>query len=365
MQQKLNDQIFYYLKKIPSPNIEVNIVDAGLVSKAFITHDKIYLSINVIPAPDGFFEQLIQIIKNKLSVIAPDYQAIISLTKEKKTLDSEKFSTKTLPTPQALPGVKFIIAVASGKGGVGKSTIAFNLSLALAKQGLKVGLMDADIYGPSLPLLTGLKQKPAVDDNKRLIPLQAWGLKLMSIGFLINQNEAAIWRGPMVMGAVRQMLKEVSWAPLDILVIDMPPGTGDAQLTIIQQIKLDGAIIVSTPQEMALVDARRAITMFNKLAINILGIIENMSYFVAPDTGVSYDIFGKGGAKNLASQQNIKFLAELPFSLPLRTSADAGEPLVQQIEQQHDICEINKNFVEIAAQIMQNLLSNRGTENER
>ena len=226
-----------------------------------------------------------------------------------------------------LPEVKFIVAVASGKGGVGKSTTAVNLAVALAAQGLAVGLLDADIYGPSLPQMLGAREKPRTEGQK-LIPLQRWGLQAMSIGFLVEADTAMIWRGPMVMGALEQMMGQVAWGKLDIMVVDMPPGTGDAQLTMSQRVPLAGAVIVSTPQDVALIDAKRGVKMFEKVNVPVLGLIENMSFFCCPKCGERTEIFGHGGARAEAGKLGVEFLGEMPLKLAIRELADAGTPIV-------------------------------------
>ena len=225
-----------------------------------------------------------------------------------------------------LPEVKAIVAVASGKGGVGKSTVAVNLAVSLARQGLRTGLLDADIYGPSLPRMLGLSRKPEVRKEK-IIPLQAWGLSCMSIGFLVDEETPMIWRGPMVMGALEQMMGQVEWGPLDILVVDMPPGTGDAQLTMAQRVALTGAVIVSTPQDIALIDARRGVRMFERTRVPVLGLVENMSFFCCPACGHRSEIFGHGGARVEAQRLGTEFLGEVPLLLDIRTASDAGTPI--------------------------------------
>ncbi len=229
--------------------------------------------------------------------------------------------------PVLLPQVRHIVAVASGKGGVGKSTVAVNLAVALARQGLKVGLLDADIYGPSLPRMLGLARKPEVRGD-RMIPLDAWGLKAMSIGFLVDEATAMVWRGPMVMGALEQMMGQVEWGALDIMIVDMPPGTGDAQLTMAQRVTMTGAVIVSTPQDIALLDARRGVKMFQQTRVPVLGLVENMSFFCCPNCGHRTEIFGHGGARAEASKLGAEFLGEIPLLLDIRTAADAGTPIV-------------------------------------
>lgn len=232
------------------------------------------------------------------------------------------------PSKAGVPGVELIIAVASGKGGVGKSTTAVNLALGLQSLGLRVGILDADIYGPSMPRLLGIKGKPQMTEDRKLKPMEAHDLQVMSIGFLVEEETPMIWRGPMVMSALRQLLRDVSWGPLDVLVVDMPPGTGDAQLTMAQQVPLAGAVIVSTPQDLALIDARKGLNMFRRVEVPVLGIVENMSYFIAPDTGKRYDIFGHGGAKAEAERLDAPFLGEVPLTMDVREMSDAGTPIV-------------------------------------
>jgi len=236
---------------------------------------------------------------------------------------------KTVPTSRetGVPGVRAIIAVASGKGGVGKSTVAVNLALGLAVLGHKVGLLDADIYGPSAPRLLNITEKPE-SDGKKLKPIERFHIKVMSIGFLVDTDTPMIWRGPMVMGALTQMLSDVAWAPLDILVVDMPPGTGDAQLTLAQRVPLAGAVIVSTPQDLALIDARKGLAMFRKTEVPILGIIENMSTFICPTCGTEHHIFGHGGARETAAELGCEFLGEIPLLPIIRETSDAGTPIV-------------------------------------
>jgi ATP-binding protein involved in chromosome partitioning len=232
------------------------------------------------------------------------------------------------PAPSMLlQEVGAVIAVASGKGGVGKSTTAVNLAVALAQKGLRVGLLDADIYGPSLPQMLGAQEKPRTDGN-RIMPIEAWGLKAMSIGFLVDQETPMIWRGPMVMGALEQMMSQVEWGALDVMVVDMPPGTGDTQLTMSQRVALRGAVIVSTPQDVALLDARRGIRMFEKVNVPVLGLIENMSYFCCPNCNHRSEIFGHGGARAEAARLGVEFLGELPLTLSIREHSDAGRPVV-------------------------------------
>jgi ATP-binding protein involved in chromosome partitioning len=227
-----------------------------------------------------------------------------------------------------LPQVRFVVAVASGKGGVGKSTVASNLAVALAGRGLKVGLLDADVYGPSGPRMMGLSGRPEVTDERKLVPLVNHGVSVMSIGFLVPEDQPMVWRGPMVMGALEQMMKDVAWGALDVLIVDMPPGTGDAQLTMAQRVPLAGAVIVSTPQDVALLDARKGIAMFKKVAVPILGLIENMSYFQCPNCGHRTEIFAHGGARHEAEKMGAPFLGEIPLETAVRIAGDGGTPIV-------------------------------------
>jgi ATP-binding protein involved in chromosome partitioning len=259
---------------------------------------------------------------------------------------------KPAPKPAApaaenlLPGVKKIIAVASGKGGVGKSTVAVNLAVALAQSGLAVGLLDADIYGPSVPRMLGASAQPEVRGG-RIQPLTAFGLRLMSMGFMVPEDKALVWRGPMIMGAINQMLGQVEWGELDVLVVDMPPGTGDAQLTLAQKARPHGAVIVSTPQDISLLDARRGIKMFEQVGVPVLGIIENMSFFCCPNCGHRAEIFGHGGARAEAERLSVPFLGEIPLQLAIRESGDAGAPITAAMPDG----EIAAAFRAVAAQL--------------
>jgi ATP-binding protein involved in chromosome partitioning len=254
-----------------------------------------------------------------------------------------------------VPGVKHIIAVASGKGGVGKSTTAVNLALGLAANGVATGLLDADIYGPSMPRMLDVKDKPESIDGKALKPIERYGLKTMSIGYIVNEDTPMIWRGPMVSSALEQMLRDVQWGDLDVLVVDMPPGTGDAQLTLAQRVALAGAVIVSTPQDIALVDARKGLNMFRKVAVPVLGFVENMSFFVCPHCGERSEIFGHGGAREEADKLGVPFLGEVPLHLDIRTTSDSGHPIVvAQPDSQH--AQIYKN---IAGRVWKQLSANQ------
>lgn len=253
-------------------------------------------------------------------------------------------------TPQGaiqISGVKAIVAVASGKGGVGKSTVAVNLALALAKLGRRVGLLDADIYGPSIPRMMGITGKPDSRDGKKLIPMENYGIKTMSIGFLVAEDTPMIWRGPMVQSALTQMMNDVEWGELDVLIVDMPPGTGDAQLTMAQRVPLTGAVVVSTPQEIALIDARKGFAMFEKTHVPVFGIVENMAYFVSPGSGEKSYIFGEGGARRMAEKLGCDFLGEVPLHMTIREKSDNGEPVVATAPESAEA----KPFLDIAARV--------------
>lgn len=253
-----------------------------------------------------------------------------------------------------LPGVKNTIAVASGKGGVGKSTVAVNLAVALAKNGAKVGLIDADIYGPSIPMMLGISDKPKIYQDRqtmKMIPLESYGIKLISIGLLVDDKAPVIWRGPMASGAVKQFMSDVDWDELDYLIFDMPPGTGDIQLTLVQTVPLTGAVIVTTPQEVSLIDARKALKMFARVNVPVLGIVENMSYFIAPDTKKKYDIFGIGGGEKLSKETNTFFLGSLPIVPEIRIGGDKGTPIVFDSPESEHAKIVNEIAVKLAQQV--------------
>ncbi|ESX96901.1 MULTISPECIES: Mrp/NBP35 family ATP-binding protein [unclassified Mesorhizobium] len=345
------------LKTVNGPDFTGNIVDLGMVSEIFIADSKVFFSITVPAARAQEMEPLRAAAERVVKAIPGVAGAVVALTAEKKGGGMEApVASRPAPRPappaapaaprpaphspaphapasqssgkRGVPGIEAIIAVASGKGGVGKSTTAVNIALGLAANGLRVGVLDADIYGPSMPRLLNIHGRPQTVDGKILKPMENYGLKVMSMGFLVDEETPMIWRGPMVMSALTQMLREVEWGRLDVLVVDMPPGTGDAQLTMAQQVPLAGAVIVSTPQDLALIDARKGLNMFKKVDVPLLGIVENMSYFIAPDTGKRYDIFGHGGARREAERLGVTFLGEVPLEMGIRESSDEGSPVV-------------------------------------
>lgn len=317
------------LQSVAGPDGKTPLPQTGAIAGLSVRDGKVYLSIAIDPAQAAAMERMRGEAEKAVTGLAGVSSALVSLTAEKPAGASAAPPRQQPQAPRgnSLPGVARIIAVASGKGGVGKSTTAVNLALSLAALGWRIGILDIDIFGPSLPRLLGIRETPK-SEGKMIRPLEAYGLKAMSIGFMVAEEEAMIWRGPMVMSAVQQMLRDVAWGELDCLVIDMPPGTGDAQLTLAQTVPLAGAIIVSTPQDLALIDARRGVTMFNKVNIPVLGIVENMSYFVCPHCGGRSDIFAHGGARHEAEKMGVPFLGEVPLTMSIREHADSGKPII-------------------------------------
>jgi ATP-binding protein involved in chromosome partitioning len=344
-------QVLDALAKVASPR-GVALTNANVLSAVTVTDGKVFFSINVDAAEARAWESVRAQAEAAVRAIPGVTVAMIALTAERKPGAAAPPPPSPTPhrhahgvqpvaahkPPQSpaspmskqseIPGVAAVIAVASGKGGVGKSTTALNLALGLRDLGLHVGLLDADIYGPSVPRLTGIREKPKLNDDKKMIPIERFGLAIMSIGFLVEEDTAMIWRGPMVMSAITQMLRDVAWGTLDVLVVDMPPGTGDAQLTLAQNVPLKGAVIVSTPQDLSLIDARRGLAMFRKVNVPVLGIVENMSYFQCPECGTRSDIFGHGGARHEAERLGVPFLGEIPLHMSIRATSDSGNPVV-------------------------------------
>jgi ATP-binding protein involved in chromosome partitioning len=351
-------QILDQLRRVKGPDLEGNLVDLGLLSEVLIKDNRVYFSITVPAERAAELESMRKAAEKVVSDI-PGVAGVTAVLTAEKTQTGAPSGREThrraLEHPRVqqaraqdavsegaiargqpagarpalgVPGVKHLIAVASGKGGVGKSTTAVNLALGFQALGLKAGMLDADIYGPSQPRLLGLTGRPQVLAGTTLRPMQGYGLKVMSMGFLVDEGTPIIWRGPMVVSALNQMLREVAWGDLDVMVIDMPPGTGDVQLTMAQQVPLSGAIIVSTPQDLALIDARKGLSMFRKVDVPVLGLIENMSYFVCPRCGERTEIFGHGGAELEASKLGIPFLGGVPLHLEIRATSDTGQPIV-------------------------------------
>ncbi len=340
--------ILAVLVDVPGPDGTTPLPQSGALGGIVVREDRVFVSLEVEPSFAAAAEPLRARVEAAVKTISGVAAAFVTLTSQKAAGATPSHShtghsheghahrpapppgpkAQAARTPQAVSGVKTIIAVASGKGGVGKSTTAANLALALHETGLKVAVLDADIYGPSMPRLFGLKSKPEVIEGRLMRPLDGYGLKIMSIGFLVEEETPMIWRGPMVMSAITQMLREVAWEAIDVMVVDMPPGTGDAQLTLAQSVPLAGAVIVSTPQDLALIDARRGIAMFRRVDVPILGIVENMSTFICPHCGGRTDIFAHGGAEHEAERLDVPYLGGVPLALDIRTSSDDGRPIV-------------------------------------
>jgi ATP-binding protein involved in chromosome partitioning len=341
------DQVMTALGKVMDPDRQKDIVSLGMVSGVQVREGHVGFAIEVDPQRGPKLEPLRKAAEHAVERLDGVLSVTAVLTAETK---AGRGGAQAAPAhghgPAAhgqsaggkalVPGVKTIVAVASGKGGVGKSTVAVNLALAFAANGRRVGLLDADIYGPSMPRMMGIAGKPQTRDGRLLEPMQNYGIKCMSMGFLVPEDTPMIWRGPMVMSAIQQMLRDVDWGELDILVVDLPPGTGDAQLTMAQQVPLSGAVIVSTPQDIALLDARKGLNMFRKVDVPVLGIIENMSYFLCPHCGERSEIFSHGGARREAEKLGTEFLGEIPLDIAIRETSDEGHPIViSQPETEH------------------------------
>ena len=336
------DEVARALELVKLPASGQSLTTSGRLGEIMVTDDKVMVAIAIDATEATAMAPVRDAAEAALKGLPGIGKVFVSLTAERAAPRTPPSTQPSLtpgrpaqaPSPKAagIPFVKHVIAVASGKGGVGKSTTACNLALGLVALGARVGILDADIYGPSLPKLFGIHGKPRVIEGRTLAPMEGFGVKVMSIGFMVEEETPMIWRGPMVMSAITQMLRDVRWAtaeaPLDVLVVDMPPGTGDAQLTMAQATPLAGAVIVSTPQDLALIDARRGVAMFRKTEVPILGIVENMSFFIAPDTGNRYDIFGHGGAKREAERLGVPFLGEVPLDMNVRERSDLGQPIV-------------------------------------
>ena len=335
MAQPDEQEILEALKTVADPDRGADIVSLGMVSGVVVRQGNVGFSIEVDPARGAEMEP----VRTAAETAVAASPGVLSVTAVMTAHDPEPTAQKPPPQPSRpprpqagdgalLPEVGAIIAVASGKGGVGKSTTAVNLALSLAAAGHSVGLLDADIYGPSIPTMLGISGRPVSPDGEVLIPMENYGIKTMSIGFLVEEDTPMIWRGPMVMGALEQMMKDVRWGALDVMVVDMPPGTGDAQLTMAQRVPLAGAVIVSTPQDLALLDARKGLNMFRKVDVPVLGLIENMSYFLCPHCGERSDIFSHGGARRAAGEMGVDFLGDIPLDMAIREGADSGRPIV-------------------------------------
>ncbi|MGV6801521.1 MAG: Mrp/NBP35 family ATP-binding protein [bacterium] len=352
------EHILEALSHIRHPETGKDIVSENLIEGIRINDTIVSISLQIDPAQAEMMEKVRQQCEVAVAKI-PAVTSVRAIMTAKKQQSSHSHGTgpqhTPAPTPQPMKGAKFVVAVASGKGGVGKSTTSVNMAYALSKMGLKVGLADCDIYGPSASVLLGMKAQPQFTDDDRILPVDCNGVKAISMSFLVDPDTAAVWRGPMVIGAVQQFLTGVAWdidGELDILITDLPPGTGDVQLTLAQTVNVDGAVIVSTPQDLALIDARKAFDMFTKTGTPVLGVVENMSHFVCPHCGETTELFGHGGARKIAEQKGLPFLGEIPLHIDIRTSSDAGAPIViSQPDSAHA-----KQYEKIAAEVMHSLI---------
>ena len=315
-------KILELLKSVNYPGYSRDIISFGIIKDVLVEDKSIKIEMDIRTNDE-------KIVKEIESAIIGTLQASDAEFDIKVNNQPAEVQPKGAPKPNSdyLPNVKYKIAVASGKGGVGKSTVSVNLAVSLAQLGFKVGLLDADIYGPSIPLMLGVKNKPEYD-GKKLSPIQQYGVNLMSLGFLMDGDDAVIWRGPLVTRAIQQLMQDVNWGELDFMIFDMPPGTGDAQLTLSQSITLDGAVIVSTPQDVALIDAVKGVNMFKKVNVPILGVVENMSYFACPHCGERTDIFATGGVERECKRLNVNLLGEIPLDVEIRVGGDSGKPVV-------------------------------------
>jgi len=338
------EELLNALKKVNYPGFTRDIVSFGIVNDIKLNDSSVVVSL-LLPKEDKKIESAISEGVNNALLELP---GVSDIQIEIGVREQAKKAQETPAASQKLPDIKYYIAIASGKGGVGKSTVAVNVALAIAKKRQNVGLMDADIWGPSAPIMMGINERPAATGNQKILPIEKFGLKVMSIGFLVNEEDAVIWRGPMVHGAIKQFIEDVEWKGTDYLVIDLPPGTGDAQLSLAQTVPLSGGVIVTTPQDVALIDVKRGILMFQKLNVPVIGIVENMSYLELPDYDKPIDIFGRGGGKKMADKFNVPYLGEIPLDPEIRIGGDTGNPIINS----NPDCKASKTFMDIADKVL-------------
>ncbi len=324
MSSDIEKQVWSLLQQVRFPGMSRDIVSFGFVDRVAVQEGRVEIDLSIKSHQQREAEQVRAEVEQVLATADLASEVEVRLRFESPVSAAQEAVSQS---PDLIPGVQHVVAVASGKGGVGKSTVAANLAISLGRRGFRVGLLDADIYGPSVPMMFGISERPLVHDN-RIQPFEKYGIKVMSLGFLLDVDTPVIWRGPMVMRAVEQMLGDVEWGPLDYLVVDLPPGTGDAQLTLSQRVPLSGAVIVTTPQDIALIDARKGLAMFEKVAVPVVGIIENMSTFVCPHCGKETDIFKRGGGERTAEILDCAFLGRIPLDPAIVAGGDAGEPIV-------------------------------------
>jgi len=370
MSEVTETQVLEALKSVIDPARGADVVSLGMIGGLVVKQGNVGFAIEVDPRDGAGKEPL----RKACEAAVDRLPGVLSVTAVLTAHREQPAGRPAAPQPAAaargpsgggqvdvgakpaIPGIRSIVAVASGKGGVGKSTTATNLALGLAVLGNKVGLLDADIYGPSIPRMLGISGKPVSKDGRKLQPMRNWGIVTMSMGFLVAEDTPMIWRGPMVMSALEQMLREVEWGDLDVLIVDMPPGTGDAQLTMAQRVPLTGAVIVSTPQDIALLDARKGLNMFRKVDVPVFGIVENMSYFCCPNCGHRSEIFAHGGARRTAAELGCDFLAEIPLDIAIRETSDGGEPIVVSQPGSPQA----KSYVELAERVQEKIASALG-----
>jgi ATP-binding protein involved in chromosome partitioning len=329
------DEVVSALERVAYPGFSRGVVSLGLVTEVVVGEDAVAVTLDLGPGNPALAAPLESAVRSALSSVAGSRRVDVRVRTRAESASSLPLVGARRSAAAAggldaglIPSVRHVVAVASGKGGVGKSTVAVNLAAALAARGSRTGLLDADIYGPSIPLMMGVRERPRLTEARKILPFDRHGVRFMSLGFLVDPDSAVIWRGPMVMKAIDQLLRDVEWGELDVLVVDLPPGTGDAQLTLSQKVRLAGAVIVTTPQDVALADAVKGVAMFRKVDVPVLGFVENMSYFVCPHCSARTEVFAHGGGRREAERLGVPFLGEIPLDPAIRSAGDAGAPIV-------------------------------------